>query len=289
MKLCCCGMVASTAPRRSARIASSGQVRKVASSILCTKEEKKSSSIRFKMKAGKTISKNLVEKVVSTMPRKDKLSNSKPPVEKKVKVPKVFASLSRDLESKYMKPNHRYIIGVDEAGRGRWTTFIQIYYVVISTLFRISTGPLAGPVVAAACVIEGTVDIEGIIDSKATTEQSRVDTFQKLVNTPGIFYDVIRIEHNEIDEINILQASLKAMRLATEGVLRKMKEQHDMNAAGFEKLCVALVDGNRVPADMPLETMCVIKVKSNCFQFCRYQYYCGYRVIPSYTVSLQPV
>jgi ribonuclease HII len=124
-------------------------------------------------------------------------------------------------------------------------------------------------VVAAACVIDGVVDIEGIMDSKATTEQSRVDTFERLISTPGVIYDVIRIEHDEIDEINILQASLKAMRLATEGVLRKMHERQGKGGdagCSIEEQCIALVDGNRVPADMPVETAFVIKVSEHSIQ-----------------------
>ncbi len=87
-------------------------------------------------------------------------------------------------------------------------------------------GPLAGPVVAAACLIDKEVCIEGIIDSKATTEEGREETYLQLISNPGVKYSVIRIEHDEIDTINILQASLKAMKLATANVLKAIDIKH---------------------------------------------------------------
>jgi hypothetical protein len=66
-------------------------------------------------------------------------------------------------------------------------------------------GPLAGPVVAAACVIDASVHIEGIHDSKKLNEQEREALFDLLTNSPGVAYAVSVVDHTEIDKINILQ------------------------------------------------------------------------------------
>lgn len=81
------------------------------------------------------------------------------------------------------------IAGVDEAGRG----------------------PLAGPVVAAACFFSAGICIEGVDDSKKVTPKKRRELFEKLVNTDGVIYGVGVIKSGIIDEINIYQATMKAM------------------------------------------------------------------------------
>jgi ribonuclease HII len=84
------------------------------------------------------------------------------------------------------------IAGVDEAGRG----------------------PLAGPVVAAACVIPENVCIPGINDSKLLSPQKRSLLFEQLTHHPEISWGVGIVSHEEIDQINILQATIKAMHIA---------------------------------------------------------------------------
>jgi ribonuclease HII len=80
------------------------------------------------------------------------------------------------------------VIGVDEAGRG----------------------PLAGPVVAAAIILDETASNLGINDSKKLSEKRRLTIFEHL--TSNYDYSVSIVDANEIDEINILQATFKAMR-----------------------------------------------------------------------------
>jgi len=92
---------------------------------------------------------------------------------------------------------YKYIIGEDEAGRG----------------------PLAGPVVAAACFLPADVIIDGIIDSKTTKESDREISYNDIVNNKDILWGVSIVSHLEIDELNILQASLKAMRQAVNDLL----------------------------------------------------------------------
>ncbi|MBS0645552.1 MAG: ribonuclease HII [Verrucomicrobia bacterium] len=82
------------------------------------------------------------------------------------------------------------IAGVDEAGRG----------------------PLAGPVVAAACYFEKSLDLPGLHDSKKLTESKRERLFEILVKHAVCGVGVV--SHTLIDEINILQATHRAMRLA---------------------------------------------------------------------------
>lgn len=81
------------------------------------------------------------------------------------------------------------IAGIDEAGRG----------------------PLAGPVVAAACVIPADVFIEGVDDSKKLTVMKRQEIFERLMADSRLSYGVGIISHQQIDEINILQATILAM------------------------------------------------------------------------------
>lgn len=83
------------------------------------------------------------------------------------------------------------VAGVDEAGRG----------------------PLAGPVAAAAVVFRPGTFIEGIDDSKKLTADQRERVYEKILLS-GISYGVALVDHEEIDRINILQATFRAMHEA---------------------------------------------------------------------------
>lgn len=89
----------------------------------------------------------------------------------------------------------RKIAGVDEAGRG----------------------PLAGPVVAAAVILNPSVPIAGLTDSKLLTEKKRERLFE-LITTQCISYNIAYASVSEVDEFNILQATLLAMRRAVAGL-----------------------------------------------------------------------
>ena len=89
------------------------------------------------------------------------------------------------------KSGVRFIAGVDEAGRG----------------------PLAGPVVAAAVVFSSDVSITGIDDSKRLTPTRREELFEKIKNEAMAVATGI-VTEKEIDRMNILQATFKAMRMA---------------------------------------------------------------------------
>ena len=101
-------------------------------------------------------------------------------------------------------------VGVDEAG----------------------AGALCGPVVAAACYVPQHVDIHPLIqDSKKMTFQNRLDVFEYLTLHDDIEFDVTFIDPVEIDDINILQARLKAMGTSIDNM----------------KASLALVDGDKSP------------------------------------------
>lgn len=87
------------------------------------------------------------------------------------------------------KKGYQILAGIDEAGRG----------------------PLAGPVVAAACIIPEKVVIRGIDDSKKLTPEKREKLFDKICSNPDIIYGVGIISHEVIDQVNIYQASILAM------------------------------------------------------------------------------
>ena len=94
-------------------------------------------------------------------------------------------------DKKYFSKEIKYIAGVDEAGRG----------------------PLAGPVVAAAVIFNKNTVIKDVNDSKQLTEKQREKLFEKIISK-ALAYSVSIIDHFVIDEINILNASLLAMKNA---------------------------------------------------------------------------
>jgi ribonuclease HII len=78
---------------------------------------------------------------------------------------------------------------------------------------EVGRGALAGPVVAAACILNLRDLPDGINDSKQLTKLQR-ERIAEEIERRAIAFSVARIEHNEIDQINILKASLRAMELA---------------------------------------------------------------------------
>ena len=91
-------------------------------------------------------------------------------------------------------------------------------------------GPLAGPVYAAAVILPREVEIPGLNDSKKLTEKKREALFDIIIEQAEA-YCIARVEAAEIDDIDILNARMKAMQLAIDG----LSKQPDM----------ALIDGNR--------------------------------------------
>ena len=97
---------------------------------------------------------------------------------------------------------------------------------------EVGRGPLAGPVVAAAVILDPDRPIEGLRDSKKLTERRR-EVLAEQIRERALAWSLGRAEVHEIDEINILQASLLAMQRAVAGLALAPE--------------LVLVDGNRCP------------------------------------------
>lgn len=119
------------------------------------------------------------------------------------------------------KQGIKLIVGVDEAGRG----------------------PLAGPVIAAAVILDPSFLIEGLADSKKLIEKDREYLFD-IIQKRAKAWAIGRAEVEEIDRINILQASLLAMKRAVEGLPLTPD--------------LALVDGNQ-PPKLTCEVKTIVK------------------------------
>ncbi len=121
------------------------------------------------------------------------------------------------------------VAGVDEAGRG----------------------PLCGPVVVAACILDPKRPIEGIDDSKKLSEKKREKLYPEIIEK-ALAYHVVFISPAEIDERNILWATMHGMQQAVEGL------------SFIPNL--ALIDGNRCPPELLIPSESVVKgdAKSAC-------------------------
>ena len=124
-----------------------------------------------------------------------------------------------EYENKAIESGYKNICGVDEAGRG----------------------PLAGPVCAAAVILPEGKIIEGVNDSKKLTEKKREELFD-VIKEEAVAYSVGWASVEEVEEINILNAAMLAMKRAVEGLSVK---------ADF-----AYIDGNKIPnVEIPCEAV----------------------------------
>ncbi|MCL2194832.1 MAG: ribonuclease HII [Oscillospiraceae bacterium] len=119
------------------------------------------------------------------------------------------------------------ICGVDEAGRG----------------------PLAGDVFAAAVILPTTYDLPGLADSKKLTHKRRELLFE-LIQQQAVAWAIASADVEEIDRLNILQASLLAMQRAVTALALPAD--------------YALIDGNKVPAALDIPAECIVKGDSLC-------------------------
>ena len=123
-----------------------------------------------------------------------------------------------DLHSK----GYKYIAGCDEAGRG----------------------PLYGPVVAACCVLPNDFKLEGLTDSKQLTEKRR-EKYIDYIKENALAYGIGIVSAEEIDEINIYEASRKAMLIALSEVRKKIEVDYVITDA--------------MPIDIDIESLPIIK------------------------------
>lgn len=113
------------------------------------------------------------------------------------------------------------IAGIDEAGRG----------------------PLAGPVTAAAVILDASRPIAGLNDSKKLSESAREALFVLIVER-ALAWRIEFVEAEEIDRLNILQATLTGMRRALEGLSPRAD--------------AARIDGNKIPRGLPCPAEAVV-------------------------------
>ena len=118
-------------------------------------------------------------------------------------------------------PHHEHVAGVDEAGRG----------------------PLAGPVVVAAVILDPCKPIVGLADSKVICENER-ERLAAIVRSHALAFAVVAVDVGEIDRFNIFRATMLGMQRAL--------------AALTLAPAYALVDGNQLPKPMPCAARAVV-------------------------------
>jgi ribonuclease HII len=128
--------------------------------------------------------------------------------------PRQWQTLSSTMTRVPESPPARLVAGVDEAGRG----------------------PLAGPVVVAAVILDPVRPIAGLDDSKKLSERRREALYPQVIER-ALAHCVIVVEAEEIDRLNIFQATMAGMSRAVAG----------LRPAAHE----ALIDGNKLPQDLP--------------------------------------
>lgn len=126
-----------------------------------------------------------------------------------------------EFEKEALAKGYKSVCGVDEAGRG----------------------PLAGPVCAAAVILPEDVIIDGVNDSKKLSEKKRESLFD-VIREQALSYSIAYATVDEIEEINILNATMLAMRRAIDGL--------DIKAD------YAMIDGNKIPP-LDIDAECIVK------------------------------
>lgn len=126
-----------------------------------------------------------------------------------------------EFEKEALAKGYKSVCGVDEAGRG----------------------PLAGPVCAAAVILPEVVIIDGVNDSKKLSEKKRESLFD-VIREQALSYSIAYATVDEIEEINILNATMLAMRRAINGL--EIKADY------------AMIDGNKIPP-LDIDAECIVK------------------------------
>ncbi|EHU5174291.1 TPA: ribonuclease HII [Vibrio parahaemolyticus] len=116
-------------------------------------------------------------------------------------------------------------------------------YQLIAGVDEVGRGPLVGDVVTAAVILDPNNPIEGLNDSKKLSEKKRLELLPE-IKEKALAWAVGRCSPEEIDELNILQATMVAMQRAIAG----LKVQPD----------IVLIDGNRCP-ELPMDSQAVVK------------------------------
>jgi len=123
---------------------------------------------------------------------------------------------------RYYSPNNQFEAGIDEAGRGC----------------------LAGPVTAAAVIMPKNFELSTVDDSKKLSHEQRLE-LRSVIEKEALAYSVVHISHQIIDQINILQATFKAMHQCVDELSIRPE--------------LLLIDGNRFPAYLGIIHQCIVK------------------------------
>jgi len=124
-------------------------------------------------------------------------------------------------------------------------------YSLIAGVDEVGRGPLAGPVVAAACIFDRDVDIVGIDDSKKISEKKREQLFDE-IKDKALAYGIGEASCEVIDEINILEATKLAMKRAIDEADKMLESK------GRDRIQIVIFDAVKIN-DLKKEQMSVIK------------------------------
>lgn len=138
---------------------------------------------------------------------------------------------NREYEEKYS--NLDYICGVDEVGRG----------------------PLVGPVVASAVILPKNYYIEGLTDSKKLSKKKR-ESFFEIINKDALAIGIGVVDNKKIDEINILEASRLAMKIA----VNNLKIKPDVILTDAMKLDMGILEEDIIKGDLKSITISAASV-----------------------------
>lgn len=138
----------------------------------------------------------------------------------------------KKFEKNLYQEGNKLIIGIDEAGRG----------------------PLAGPVAVGAVVMKPNSELEWVNDSKKVTEKRREILFDK-IKEESLAWSVQLISQQEIDELNILEATKKGLHLAVEDIIKQLGKKPD----------IILVDALREIDTCGIPYQSIIKGDATCY------------------------
>lgn len=124
-------------------------------------------------------------------------------------------------------------------------------YSLIAGVDEVGRGPLAGPVVAAACIFDRDVDIVGIDDSKKLSEKKREQFFDE-IKDKALAYGIGEASCEVIDEINILEATKLAMKRAIDEADKMLESK------GRDRIQIVIFDAVKIN-NLKKEQMSVIK------------------------------
>jgi len=164
--------------------------------------------------------------------------------------------LDRSYEQRLQESGYKFIIGVDEAGRG----------------------PLAGPVVSAAVMLSHNhITLPFVNDSKKVADKKRQEIYNAIVNDDTVTYAIDVTDSDVIDEINILQATMRSMANCIKSVLEQSEQKKKIassssssssstaHAAVVPKEYHVVIDGNKCPSGLKVTATSLVKGDSKVY------------------------